>query len=85
MEIVLIGLNHRTATVELRERVRSSVQQAWRPRTSFVAAAFWKETLVLSTCNRSGFTVFPRAGRGQQRRHPSCSSRRFNHCAGGTE
>ena len=28
MEIVLIGLNHRTATVELRERVVFSVEQA---------------------------------------------------------
>src|SRR5712672_2643473 len=53
MEIVLIGLNHRTATVELRERVAFSVQQACEAADQLRSRGILEETLVLSTCNRS--------------------------------
>src|ERR1700686_4930649 len=53
MEIVLIGLNHRTATVELRERVAFNVQQACEAADQLRSRGILEETLVLSTCNRS--------------------------------
>ncbi|HKW31973.1 MAG TPA: glutamyl-tRNA reductase [Candidatus Acidoferrum sp.] len=53
MEIVLVGLNHRTAPVEVRERVSFSVDQARRASEELRAKGILEETLVLSTCNRS--------------------------------
>ena len=53
MEIVLIGLNHRTATVVLRERVVFSADQAREAAEQLRSRGILEETLVLSTCNRS--------------------------------
>ena len=53
MEIVLIGLNHRTAPVELRERVSFTPAQAQRAAEELRSRGVLSETLVLSTCNRS--------------------------------
>lgn len=53
MEIILVGLNHRTAPVEVRERVSFTVEQARRAAEELRARGILEETLVLSTCNRS--------------------------------
>jgi len=53
MEIVLVGLNHRTASVEVRERVSFTVDQARRASEQLRSKGLLAETLVLSTCNRS--------------------------------
>ena len=53
VELVLIGLSHRTAPVELRERVAFSADQARRASTELRSQGILEETLVLSTCNRS--------------------------------
>jgi glutamyl-tRNA reductase len=53
MEIVLVGLNHRTAPVEVRERVSFNADQARRAADQLRARGLLEETLVLSTCNRS--------------------------------
>ncbi|HVO56709.1 MAG TPA: glutamyl-tRNA reductase [Dongiaceae bacterium] len=53
MEIVLVGLNHRSAPVEVRERVSFSAEQALRAAEELRAQGIFHETLVLSTCNRS--------------------------------
>ena len=53
MEIVLVGLNHRTAPVEVRERVSFTTEQARRAAEELRARGILEETLVLSTCNRS--------------------------------
>jgi glutamyl-tRNA reductase len=53
MEIVLIGLSHRTATVELRERVAFSPEQAREAAEQLRSRGILEETMVLSTCNRS--------------------------------
>src|ERR1700732_1046715 len=60
MEIVLIGLNHRTATVGLRERVAFSVEQACEAADQLRSRGILDETLVLSTCNRSELYGVPR-------------------------
>ncbi len=53
MEIVLVGLNHRTAPVEVRERVSFTAEQSRRAGEELRARGILEETLVLSTCNRS--------------------------------
>jgi glutamyl-tRNA reductase len=53
MEIVLVGLNHRTAPVEVRERVSFTLEQARRASEELRSRGILEETLVLSTCNRS--------------------------------
>jgi glutamyl-tRNA reductase len=53
MEIVLIGLNHRTAPVELRERVAFTPESARAAAEQLRSGGVLSETLVLSTCNRS--------------------------------
>jgi len=53
MEIVLVGLNHRTAPVEVRERVSFNAEQSKRASEELRARGILEETLVLSTCNRS--------------------------------
>src|ERR1700693_1810795 len=53
MEIVLVGLNHRTAPVEVREKVSFNAEQARRAADELRSRGILQETLVLSTCNRS--------------------------------
>src|ERR1700688_631496 len=53
MEIVLIGMNHRTASVELRERIVFSPEQALEAAEQLRSRGILEETMVLSTCNRS--------------------------------
>ncbi len=64
MEILLVGLNHRTAPVEIRERVAFSSDQACRAADELRSRGILEETLVLSTCNRSElYGVPPEAAR----------------------
>ena len=53
MEIGLVGLNHRTAPVEMRERVSFTAEQSRKAAEELRARGILEETLVLSTCNRS--------------------------------
>src|SRR5580704_12131259 len=53
VDIVLIGLNHRTAPVELRERVSFTSEDARLASEELRSRGVLSETLVLSTCNRS--------------------------------
>lgn len=53
MEIVLVGVSHRTAPVEVRERVSFTAEQSKRAAAELRARGILEETLVLSTCNRS--------------------------------
>ena len=64
MEIVLVGLNFRTAPIEVREKVSFSGDQATRAAEELKARGILEETLVLSTCNRSEvYGVHPNANR----------------------
>jgi glutamyl-tRNA reductase len=53
LQIAVIGCNHRTAPVELRERVVFSPEQALRAADELRGRGILEEALVLSTCNRS--------------------------------
>ena len=60
MEIVLIGLNHRTASVGLRERLAFTPEQAREAAEQLRSRGILEESLVLSTCNRSELYGVPR-------------------------
>src|SRR5258708_8500243 len=59
MEIVLVGLNHRTAPLEVRERVSFTLEQARRAADELRSRGLLEESLVLSTCNRSELYAVP--------------------------
>lgn len=52
-EIALIGCNHVSAPVELRERVAFTPQQALRAARELCNSGILEEAVVVSTCNRS--------------------------------
>jgi len=53
VQIALIGCNHRTAPVELRERIAFTPEQALRATDELRMTGALEEAVVLSTCNRS--------------------------------
>src|SRR6202789_3696657 len=52
MNIVLLGLNHKTAPIELRERLAIGPQQLEEATRSLLQAPGVIEAMILSTCNR---------------------------------
>jgi glutamyl-tRNA reductase len=61
MEIVLVGLNFRTAPVEVREKMTFRVEQARKAAELLRSEGILEESLVLSTCNRSEVYGVPTA------------------------
>jgi glutamyl-tRNA reductase len=53
VRVALIGCNHRTAPVELRERVAFTAEQALDAADELRRRGILEEAVVLSTCNRS--------------------------------
>jgi glutamyl-tRNA reductase len=53
IKVALIGCNHRTAPVELRERIAFSAQQALEAAGELRRQGILEEAVVVSTCNRS--------------------------------
>jgi glutamyl-tRNA reductase len=51
--VALVGCNHRTASVELRERVSFTSQQAIEAAAELRRQGILEEAVVVSTCNRS--------------------------------
>jgi glutamyl-tRNA reductase len=64
MRILLVGVNHRTAPVELRERITFTAEQAARAGRELCAEHGFNEAVVLSTCNRSEIYGVPAEPRG---------------------
>ena len=52
MKIVLLGVNHKTAPIELRERLAISPANLAEATRSLQEVAGIQEALILSTCNR---------------------------------
>lgn len=53
MQILLVGLNHSTAPIEIRERVAFNVEQSRAAMELLSARGLLREDVILSTCNRS--------------------------------
>jgi glutamyl-tRNA reductase len=52
MDVVVIGINHRTAPVEIRERVSFSGEELGRSLRKVLEHPEFTEDMILSTCNR---------------------------------
>ena len=57
MPLKILGLNHNTAPVEIREQVAYSKDDAGRALSAVVGLAGIDEAIVVSTCNRTEFYV----------------------------
>ncbi|MGL5019938.1 MAG: glutamyl-tRNA reductase [Luteolibacter sp.] len=55
MELLCLGLNHRTAPVEVRERFAVGITKLGEASSELVALAEASEGVVISTCNRTEF------------------------------
>lgn len=64
MKIVVVGLNHRTAAVELRERMAFSKDQACGVSEQIRSCGILREVIVLSTCNRTELYGVPNGHSG---------------------
>lgn len=53
MKLLLIGVNHRSAAVEIRERLAFSPQQVREATMGLRECSIAQEVVILSTCNRS--------------------------------
>ena len=62
IRVALIGCNHRTASVELRERVAFTTEQALQAAGELRRRGILEEAVVVSTCNRSELYGVPSAG-----------------------
>ena len=62
IQVALIGCNHRTAPVELRERISFTQQQALDAADELRKQGILEEAVVLSTCNRSELYGVPGEG-----------------------
>ncbi len=60
-ELLLVGLDHRSAPLELREQVSLADEQAADALVHLLAREPIREALVVSTCNRTEIYVDPRA------------------------
>jgi len=61
-KIILIGLNHKTAPVELREKLSLSDEETLTALDYFKQDKRIKESLVFSTCNRTEVLYIPETG-----------------------
>ena len=62
VELSVIGTSHKTAPVEVRERLALSPGQVAAVLAAMHAEKTFDETLILSTCNRTEMYVVPRTG-----------------------
>jgi len=53
MTIIALGINHKTASVELREKVAFSPEQLSNALSQLASSEHFKETVIVSTCNRT--------------------------------
>jgi glutamyl-tRNA reductase len=53
MDLIVVGINHRAAPVEIREQVALNEQQAREAMASLVGDQVFPEAMLLSTCNRT--------------------------------
>jgi glutamyl-tRNA reductase len=53
MNIISVGVNHKTAPIEIRERIALSEVQNKEFVTDLVSSGLASEAMVVSTCNRT--------------------------------
>ena len=66
--LLLLGLNHTTAPLDVREKLAFNPQQARDAMSAFRSRFAESEAVLLSTCNRVELYVAPRGARPSTRR-----------------
>src|SRR3712207_9328117 len=66
MSIVLVGLNHKTAPVEVRERLAFTDEACAESLRALVDGEVIREGLIVSTCNRVEVLTEAREGGGTE-------------------
>ena len=59
MNIISVGVNHKTAPIEIRERISLSEVQNKEFITDLISSGLAHEAMVISTCNRTELYVVP--------------------------
>ncbi len=59
MNLIAVGVNHNTASIEIRERVALNDKEARSLLTELIDSKIASEALILSTCNRTELYVVP--------------------------
>lgn len=62
--ITIVGLNHKTASIAVRERIALPKDQIARALTQVAARSHVGEAMLISTCNRVELVTAPRAAHG---------------------
>lgn len=60
MNLIAVGVNHRTAPIEIREQLWLSAQESKQLLISLVEGGIAAEAVVISTCNRTELFAVPR-------------------------
>lgn len=84
MPLQILGLNHNTAPLEIREQVVFSGEDASRALQSIKGIAGIDEAILLSTCNRTEFYVIGSDDGRNQLKDWLHGDRNLDHTAGGT-
>ena len=79
--LLLIGVNHRTAGLDLREALAFTREECVQLLAAVVASGA-AEALVVSTCNRTEFYVADATTEEADRRVRRCGSQRQGHADG---
>ncbi|UCF78302.1 MAG: glutamyl-tRNA reductase [Candidatus Eiseniibacteriota bacterium] len=68
MQIVVLGLNHVTAPIEVREKINFTVSRQKSALETLTTDGFFKESVILQTCNRSEiYAVVPTLEQAEER------------------
>ena len=59
MNIISVGVNHKTAPIEIRERISLTEDQNKEFITGLISSGLAHEAMVISTCNRTELYVVP--------------------------
>jgi len=59
MNLIAVGVNHNTASIEIRERIALNDKEARALLTELIESKIASEALILSTCNRTELYVVP--------------------------
>jgi len=67
MSIIVVGLNHRTADIEMRERIAFPVERLTEGLKALLSIKEIMEGIILSTCNRVEiYSVTPDTADGEK-------------------
>ena len=77
MQLFLVGINHNTASVDIREKIAFSEEELIPALKSFKDSLALEEIAILSTCNRTEIYVVSKASDGERIKHRLASLKKI--------